>query len=129
MEAKASDEDPPPPPRAITFSSLFELSDRFDEDLFLITYISLEGSESWGNSIAGGKMKSTGYDFWIEPNLGATNETGFSVFPGGAIDQNNGNSHGINTYGVFWAPINQTDFSYRQFNYNQEKLSKFIDDR
>jgi uncharacterized protein (TIGR02145 family) len=34
-----------------------------------------------GESIAGGKLKST-YG-WMEPNIGASNETGFSALPGG----------------------------------------------
>jgi uncharacterized protein (TIGR02145 family) len=32
---------------------------------------------------AGGKMKSTGTQYWAEPNGGATNESGFSGLPGG----------------------------------------------
>ena len=36
-----------------------------------------------GESIAGGKMKSTGTAYWNTPNTAATNESGFSVLPGG----------------------------------------------
>ena len=36
-----------------------------------------------GASIAGGKMKSTGSDYWQSPNIGATNESGFSALSGG----------------------------------------------
>lgn len=36
-----------------------------------------------GESIAGGKMKSTGTTLWNSPNTGATNESGFTGFPGG----------------------------------------------
>jgi uncharacterized protein (TIGR02145 family) len=36
-----------------------------------------------GESIAGGKMKETGIEYWVEPNIGATNERGFSALPGG----------------------------------------------
>jgi len=35
-----------------------------------------------GNSIAGGKMKSTGTEHWTAPNVDATNESGFSGLPG-----------------------------------------------
>ena len=36
-----------------------------------------------GESIAGGKMKSTGIQYWTSPNTDATNESGFSGLPGG----------------------------------------------
>lgn len=36
-----------------------------------------------GANEAGGKMKETGTDFWLTPNLDATNESGFSGLPGG----------------------------------------------
>jgi uncharacterized protein (TIGR02145 family) len=36
-----------------------------------------------GESVAGGKMKSTGTQYWAAPNTGATNASGFSGLPGG----------------------------------------------
>jgi len=39
-----------------------------------------------GYLMAGGKMKSTGTQYWLSPNTGATNESGFSGLPGGERD-------------------------------------------
>jgi len=39
-------------------------------------------SEGWRGQI-GGKLKSTGRDYWLIPNEGATNETRFSALPAG----------------------------------------------
>lgn len=39
-----------------------------------------------GEFVAGGKMKSTGTQYWLSPNAGATNESGFSALPAGYRD-------------------------------------------
>lgn len=36
-----------------------------------------------GSATAGGNMKSTGIQFWADPNIDATNSSGFSGLPGG----------------------------------------------
>ncbi len=44
-----------------------------------------------GDSIAGGKLKSQGTNYWKAPNLDATNESGFSAVGGGIL-------HGYSTF-------------------------------
>jgi len=53
-----------------------------------------------GEFVGGGKMKSTGLQYWIDPNQDATNESGFSVLPGG----NRSDDGDFSTVGIagFW---------------------------
>jgi uncharacterized protein (TIGR02145 family) len=55
-----------------------------------------------GEAVAGGKMKTTGTDYWNSPNIGATNESGFSALPGGG--RNLGGSFiSIRDFASFWS--------------------------
>jgi uncharacterized protein (TIGR02145 family) len=48
-----------------------------DEEWTILTFYLGDGH------VAGGKMKEKGTAHWIRPNIGATNETGFTALPGG----------------------------------------------
>jgi uncharacterized protein (TIGR02145 family) len=63
-----------------------------------------------GLSVAGGKMKEAGTGHWISPNVGATNESGFTGLPAGYRDKTSGFLN-IGTYALWWAStgINSTD--------------------
>jgi uncharacterized protein (TIGR02145 family) len=49
----------------------------------------------------GGKLKATGTTYWLSPNAGASNETGFNGLPGGDRSYT-GLFHYLGTYGCFW---------------------------
>ena len=54
-----------------------------------------------GESVAGGKMKSTGTSLWQSPNTAATNSIGFTALPGG-YRNGNGTFNFIGSAGHWW---------------------------
>jgi uncharacterized protein (TIGR02145 family) len=54
-----------------------------------------------GESAAGGKLKETGFTHWLNPNLGATNESSFTALPG-AYRHLNGTFANIGKNGDWW---------------------------
>jgi uncharacterized protein (TIGR02145 family) len=87
-----------------------------------------------GNTVAGGKMKEMGTTHWFSPNIGATNESGFTALPSGcrtlSIYTNIGystyfrsSSDGGNINAWYWGIINDnSDISY---NYGENKRFGF----
>ena len=88
-----------------------------------------------GESVAGGKMKSTGTQYWESPNTDATNESGFSGLPGG-LRNLSGTFYGIGGNGYWWSSTengtdnawdyNLTYYSgsvYRNGNYKENGFS------
>ena len=60
-----------------------------------------------GESVAGGKMKSTGTiaagtGLWLDPNTGATNESGFTAVPAG-LRESYGTFVSVGSDGVWWS--------------------------
>jgi uncharacterized protein (TIGR02145 family) len=55
-----------------------------------------------GEPYAGGKMKSTGTQYWQSPNTSATNESGFSGLPGGCLSVNT-TFNSIGLYSFLWS--------------------------
>ena len=62
-----------------------------------------------GDSAAGGKLKETGFAHWLDPNEGATNESGFTALPGGMRGKIAFWNTGI--YGGWWSYIGGMDGS------------------
>ena len=82
------------------------------------------------SSNAGGKMKSTGTQYWLSPNQDATNESGFSGLPGGGrYDVATFNSFG--GYGYWWSSTEYTaDVAwnrYLDYNHGYVYRSYFYD--
>ena len=57
-----------------------------------------------GEEIAGGKLKDT--ILWLNPNTGATNQSGFSAFPAGCLVGSSFSS--IRSHGYFWSSSEYT---------------------
>lgn len=62
-----------------------------------------------GDSIAGGKMKETGFAHWQTPNSNATNSSDFTALPGG-YRNNTGNFELLGIYGFWWS---STEYNYQ----------------
>ena len=72
----------------------------------LEVYLGMSESEanSWGwrGTNEGGKRKEAGTEHWASPNTGATNESGFTAFPGGSRFYNDGIYQNMGGLGYFW---------------------------
>ena len=74
----------------------------------------------------GGQMKAEGLTYWNSPNTGATNSSGFSAFPGGFRNGNNGNFENKGNFSYFWSSTTPNDGSawLRHLNYDNADLSR-----
>ncbi len=76
---------------------------------------------------AGSKLKETGTNHWAPPNMGATNETGFTALPGGYRQYEANGEFSIIGYGGLWwstNPYNNELAWFRAMNTNDTKLYK-----
>lgn len=69
-----------------------------------------------GDDVAGGKMKEVDTTHWISPNIGATNESGFSALPGG-YRYNYGEYNHIGTNADFWSTTESFSSDYIYFRF------------
>ncbi len=77
--------------------------------------------DGWSNNIVGGKMKSTGIQYWQTPNLNATNESGFAGLPGGTCYFDDWN---MNVIGYWWGTSDYSEGNamYAALYYDQYYL-------
>jgi len=87
-----------------------------------------DGSQS---ASAGDMMKSTGTQYWQNPNTSATNESGFSGLPGG--NRNGiGEFSGIGESGTWWSSAafaNTNNAWNRGMHYNNGDVTRYYDDK
>jgi uncharacterized protein (TIGR02145 family) len=77
-----------------------------------------------GEGVAGGKLKDTTTTFWQSPNLGATNESGFTSLPGGER-MADGTFQRVNYFGYWWSSSMITTVAYRRSAaYNDSKVGR-----
>jgi uncharacterized protein (TIGR02145 family) len=75
----------------------------------LTDYLGGQSDENY-NFFAGGKMKSTGFQYWLNPNTEATNESGFSGLPAG-IRIFDGSYSSFGNNGFWWSCSELDTFS------------------
>jgi uncharacterized protein (TIGR02145 family) len=67
-------------------------------------------TEYIGGGSVGGKMKTTGTQYWISPNFNATNESGFSGLPGGVRTDYQGPFGSFGLGGGWWSSSEFGDY-------------------
>lgn len=78
-----------------------------------------------GANIAGGKMKTTGNEYFLSPNTGATNTSGFNARAAGEWD---GAKYWLRgKYSIYWSSTSTGDNTalYRYLSYQDRKLTSY----
>lgn len=74
-----------------------------------------------GENLAGGKLKENSADFWVTPNTGANNESGFTGIPGG-LRYHDGVFHDFGFSGYWWSSTEYSEsrayFRYMDYEYS-----------
>jgi uncharacterized protein (TIGR02145 family) len=83
-----------------------------------------------GESVAGGKMKSTGTSLWQSPNTAATNESDFTGLPGGSRN-GNGSFYAIGSSGFWWSSSEESTATAmeRYLNYNDSNVYRYANSK
>jgi uncharacterized protein (TIGR02145 family) len=85
-----------------------------------------------GESVAGGKLKETGLIHWIDPNIGATNGSGFTALPGESRLYSGSFGAGTIGYSGYWWSTPELDASNSwafSLSYDFNGISKMYFDK
>ena len=87
-----------------------------------------------GEAVAGGKMKKAGTTVWLNPNNGATNESGFSALPGGYRASDGSDTfYNFGLQGYWWSSTQSQDSFVNYYNWNlsydSPNVNKYENDR
>lgn len=100
------------------------------EGWHIATYLDWEILEDFlgGYQIAGGKMKVADTTYWMSPNIGATNSSGFSAL--GAGYQAWGDSYGHREYALIWSSLGySSNGSYQMLDYTDSMIVDGFEDK
>ena len=77
-----------------------------------------------GEGLAGGKLKESGTAHWLNPNIGATNDSIFSALPGGNRDST---FHSVGNSGYWWSAteFNSTKAWFRIMNHESTGVGRY----
>ena len=100
-------------------------SDNEWKELEMFLGMSQESADSsrWRGTDEGGKLKETGYEHWIDPNTGATNESGFTALAGGWRDTY-GDFNYLDKFADFWSAteVDSSNVWFRDLGYSYSEI-------
>jgi len=78
-----------------------------------------------GVNVAGGKLKETGFIHWSNPNIGASNSSGFTALPGG-YRGGSGAFYGVGSGGIWWcSKVRDANNAWgRYLRYGEAKITR-----
>ena len=82
-----------------------------------------------GGISAGGKLKDSSSNYWNRPNIGATNETGYSALPGGHRDgREQPQFDGLGKIGYWWTSSVYNNYSAmsRELEFTDANISELF---
>ena len=84
-----------------------------------------------GKSVAGLHLKEVGTSHWNSPNTGVTNESGFTVLPGGSRDYEYGSYNNMGNNAYFWSAtqVITANAWYLTLSYQHSTVGRFSYDK